>query len=277
MTDAMVNALIERVEGFGYYDLNVKKISESGWKKIISGEQTNEDIFDRSERIYVNRQKITRKFINDLKSTHENLISKDENGKKDYRPFLREAFTEIFKNTGAAVPNDFIIAKLIDNYHQGGYINFFCAAYFEVLFSFNLHSDFYKRKFHISCDDPNCLKFSFSSKIGIHETNDTGRPVRKICNLSSSVEFTLRCKDGNVEYEEGKVLLIIPKKLENYEQNGKSLKDIIIEYFQRFCEIFGFILGIKIEHDLDTLTTKVNGVVLSSNNNKNQEESKSVS
>ncbi|MDR2548187.1 MAG: hypothetical protein LBC34_01635 [Rickettsiales bacterium] len=97
----------------------------------------------------------------------------------------------------------------------------------------------------MSCDDPNCLKFNFSTNKVIH---DDHRGF--ICNLHNSVEFKLKCKNGNVTYKEGKVFLTIPKELRNYKVGGKNLFDIIVEYFQRACEKLGFKFETKIEHSL---------------------------
>ncbi len=67
-------------------------------------------------------------------------------------------------------------------------------------------------------------------------------PEEKICDLSSSLEFTLESQDGKdgIIYKEGKLSLTIPEELKNYKDNGKSLFDIIKEYFQKFCTKLGF-------------------------------------
>lgn len=72
----------------------------------------------------------------------------------------------------------------------------------------------------------------------------------KVCDLSSSIEFTLESQDGkdDVIYKDGKLLLTVPRKLRDYKTDGRSLFDIIKEYFYKFCEKLGFKL--KIEHDL---------------------------
>ena len=83
-----------------------------------------------------------------------------------------------------------------------------------------------------------------------------GNPEEKICDLSSSLEFTLESRDGKdgITYREGKLSLTIPEELKNYKDNGKSLFDIIKEYFQKFCSELGFKheTKIQIEHDLGT-------------------------
>lgn len=79
---------------------------------------------NRTHGLAINGQKITNEFINNLYSNHKNLILRDENGKGNYRPFLRQIFTEMFKHVGAIIPNNSIIEELINNYYQGGYTHF---------------------------------------------------------------------------------------------------------------------------------------------------------
>lgn len=69
----------------------------------------------------------------------------------------------------------------------------------------------------------------------------------KICNLSSSLEFILESQNDkdDIIYKEGKLSLTIPEELKNYKDNGKSLFDIIKEYFQKFCTKLAFKPEIK--------------------------------
>lgn len=81
-------------------------------------------------------------------------------------------------------------------------------------------------------------------------------PEEKICDLSSSLEFTLESQYGEdlVKYGDGKLSLTIPEELKNYKDNGKTLFDTIKEYFQKFCAKLGFKpkAKIQIEHSLGT-------------------------
>ncbi|MFP3033373.1 MAG: hypothetical protein ACEY3M_20490 [Wolbachia sp.] len=84
----------------------------------------------------------------------------------------------------------------------------------------------------------------------------------KVCDLSSSLEFTLHSQDGKdgATYKDGKLSLTVPKRLKDYNIGDKNLFDVIKECFQKLCEKFGF-FKIKIGHDLDK-QLKVNSVEL---------------
>lgn len=239
MSKDMVNALKAQVRGLKYANLRGESITES----------MNSDGFTYlalhiEKDLIINGQKVPRDFINGLYSKHENLISRDENGKKNYRPFLREVFVEMFQYAKAKVPNDSILEELITYYNQFGYIAFLSDNGL-ALRPFSLDCTGGITKINIECHDPNYFKYTFSRENeGIRHFDGT-----KIYDLRSSVEFKLKFQDGNVTYEDGKVSLTIPKELKNYKVNGKNLFDIIVEYFQKFCEKLGFKFETKIEHD----------------------------
>ncbi|MFP3015554.1 MAG: hypothetical protein ACEY3B_04555 [Wolbachia sp.] len=248
MSKEMVNALKAKVKELKHADLIAAAIIPEGWNEINSGHCTYKDLC-RQPDLTINGKTITNEFISNLYSKHKNLIPQDQNSEGDYCPFLKKVFTEMFKHAGAIVPNDSIIEELITNYNQLGYVRFFYTSYSSVFSLESLHLDCNgKRAFRMDCYDPNCLKFSFGMKsipvLGME--ND----FHEVCDLSSLVEFKLKCQDGNVTYEDGKVLLTIPKELKNYKVSGKNLFDIIVEYFQKFCEKLGFKFETKVEHSL---------------------------
>ncbi|OJH30618.1 hypothetical protein Wxf_02945 [Armadillidium vulgare] len=103
-------------------------------------------------------------------------------------------------------------------------------------------------------------------------------PEEKICDLSSSLEFTLESRDGKdvITYKEGKLSLTIPEELKNYKDNGKSLFDIIKEYFETFCAKLGFKheTKIQIEHDLGTqikVSNYLDGTISTTGSDANEE------
>nr|WP_281508651.1 hypothetical protein [Wolbachia endosymbiont (group B) of Pandemis cinnamomeana] len=110
-----------------------------------------------------------------------------------------------------------------------------------------------KKALNIYCTDHNCIKVTSDMAMPITTVDN---PEEKICDLSSSLEFTLESQNDkdDIIYKEGKLSLTIPEELKNYKDNGKSLFDIIKEYFQKFCAELGFKhkTKIQIEHDLGT-------------------------
>jgi len=247
MSKKVVNTLKSEIKKFKYADFKAKTKDE-----VISGKGTYTDL-NRMD-ITINGKSINQKFIIGLYSKHKNLILKDENGKEDYRLLLKEVFREMFMHADATIPNSSIIEELIDNYYQGGYI-------FPAAFIMNQTLDSLKlctmgggstNKQYMSCYQPDCLKLNFSMKY----TNmcDIDMYNEVTCDLSSSVEFKLKCQNENVTYEDGKVLLTIPKELEAYKAGDDSLLDKLtdiinklVEYLKKLCEKLGFKFDTKIE------------------------------
>lgn len=113
-------------------------------------------------------------------------------------------------------------------------------------------------KQYMSCYQPDCLKLSFSMKCTNMCDIDMYNEVTYIetRDLSSSVEFRQKCQDGGVTYEDGKVLLTIPKELEDYKAGDDSLLDKLtdiinklVEYFKKLCEKLGLKFDTRIEYD----------------------------
>ncbi|AGJ98590.1 hypothetical protein wNo_01510 [Wolbachia endosymbiont of Drosophila simulans wNo] len=148
-----------------------------------------------------------------LGTNYAHLLPEKENG--NYRPFAKEIFKEMFRYAEAQVPSDSILEELVTN-----------------------------------CNHQNNVSIRSDMKLPIffHESN--GQFGDKLCDLSSSLEFTLESQDGkgSVVYKDGKFSLTVPLKLRDYKTDSRNLFDIIKEYFYKFCEKLGFKL--KIEHDL---------------------------
>ncbi|MFT4314950.1 MAG: hypothetical protein AB3P11_07915 [Wolbachia pipientis] len=259
MLRKIVNLLKSKVKELKYADLVAKGLSSEGWYEIYSGTQTYKDL-NRCGDITINGQKVTNEFIKELYSKHERLLIRDErSGVGDYRLFLNQVFREMFEHAGAIVPNDSIIKELITNYHQGGYIGFLALHYSEALVPFDLKASCSERiSIDMECNDPNHLRcFSGTESVGVsYFTGECKRPFNKICDLSSSVEFNLKCKGENVTYEDGEVLLTIPKELKDYKAGDDSLLDKLtdiinnlVEYFKKLCEKLGFKFDTKIEYN----------------------------
>lgn len=262
MSKKIVNVLKTKVKGLKYQDLKSPKEIENE-DNISSGHLTYIDLI-REQNLTINGQVITNKFINELCLKHESLILEGENKQNNYRLFLNQVFREMFKHAGAVIPNNSIIEELITNYNQAGYVKFFAVNYhLTEMFELGLHlSCNDERAFCMNCYDPDCLELSFRME-SIPVSNsveyafaEDDRPLYKVCDLSSSVEFKLKYKDGNVTYEDGKVLLTISKALEDYKAGNDSLLDNltdiinkIVEYFKKLCEKLGFKFDTRIEYD----------------------------
>ncbi|WP_375604441.1 hypothetical protein NOX90_02795 [Wolbachia endosymbiont of Anurida maritima] len=99
----------------------------------------------------------------------------------------------------------------------------------------------------INCSDSNSVKVECETP-----TVEVTYSAKKICDISSSLKFTLESQDSTdgIVYKDGTLSLTVPKELKNYKEGGKNLFDIIKEYFQKFCEKLGFKSETKIEHSL---------------------------
>ncbi|WP_264375634.1 hypothetical protein [Wolbachia endosymbiont (group B) of Sphaerophoria taeniata] len=192
---------------------------------------------------------------------HLHLLLKVGDENKNYRPFVKEVFKEMFQYAEASVPNDSILEEIITNCNQAGYEFAVSIPILESsLLEYGLKGEYSKNKtMCIDCADPISTKVKSDMLVSITKFDNPGE---KICDLSTSLEFVLESQDGKdgVTYKDGKLLLTIPKELKNYKGESRNLFDIIKEYFQKFCEKLGFKFEIKtqkIEHDLDD-SLKVN-------------------
>ncbi len=174
---------------------------------------------------------------------------KDEN--KDYRSFAKEVFKKMFRYAGAEVPSDAILEELVTNCNQAGNEAApFIQTQLALGQSFIVENP--KKEINIDCANQNNVRIRSDMRLPILSVKNQVMHGDKICNLSSSLEFTLESQDGKdgIICKEGKLSLTIPEELKNYKDNGKSLFDIIKEYFQKFCAKLGFKpeTKIQIEH-----------------------------
>ncbi|NEV49578.1 hypothetical protein EUZ93_03690 [Wolbachia pipientis] len=175
--------------------------------------------------------------------------------KKDYRALAKEIFKETFRYAGAKVPSDAILEELVTNCNQAGYEAApFIQTQLALRQSFIVENP--KKVINIDCANQNNVRIRSDMRLPILSVKNQVMHGDKICDLSNSLEFTLESQDGEdlVIYGDGKLSLTIPEELKNYKDNGKTLFDIIKEYFQKFCAKLGFKpeTKIQIEHSLGT-------------------------
>ncbi|RDD35204.1 Ankyrin repeat domain protein [Wolbachia endosymbiont of Cylisticus convexus] len=181
----------------------------------------------------------------------------DEN--KNYRPFVKEVFKEMFKYAEAEVPSAPILEELVTNCNQAGYAAGIFIECHSALSNYRLTLQDPDKVMNIDYTGHNNIRVKSDMEIPVTKFDNPGE---KICVLSTSLEFTLESQDGKdgVTHKSGKLSLTVPKELKNYKEGGRNLFDLIREYFQKFCEKLGFKFEIKtqkIEHDLDD-SLKVN-------------------
>ncbi|MGL9718889.1 MAG: hypothetical protein ACR5K9_09875 [Wolbachia sp.] len=90
-----------------------------------------------------------------------------------------------------------------------------------------------KKTINIGCNNPNDVKVRSDMILPILFQKSDGTLGEKVCDLSSSLEFTLESQDwkNGLTYKDGKLSLTIPRKLRDYKIDGRNLFDIIQEYF----------------------------------------------
>ncbi|WP_353275310.1 hypothetical protein [Wolbachia endosymbiont (group A) of Pipizella viduata] len=197
---------------------------------------------------------------------------KDEN--KDYRSFAKEVFKKMFRYAGAEVPSNAILEELVTNCNQAGYEAApFIQTQLALGQSFIVENP--KKVINIDCANQNNVRIRSDMRLPILSVKNQVMHGDKICDLSNSLEFTLESQDGKdfVTYRDGKLSLTIPKELKNYKDNGKSLFDIIKEYFQKFCAKLGFKpeTKIQIEHSLGTQSNYLDGTISTTGSDANKE------
>lgn len=190
---------------------------------------------------------------------HMHLLLKVGDENKNYRPFVKEVFKEMFKYAEAEVPSAPILEELVTNCNQAGYLAGIFIEYHSALSNYRLTTQDPDKVMNIDYTDHNNIRVKSDMEIPVIKFDNPGE---KICGLSTSLEFTLESQDGKdgVTYKDGKLSLTVPKELKNYKEGDRNLLSIIREYFQKFCEKLGFKFEMetqKIEHDLDDLP-KVN-------------------
>ncbi len=195
---------------------------------------------------------------------------RDEN--KDYRSFAKEVFKKMFRYAGAEVPSNAILEELVTNCNQAGYGAGIFNESHAALSSCSLTPHNPKKALNIYCTDHNHIKVRYDMAMPITTVDN---PEEKICNLPSSLEFIIESHDGEdfATHSDGKLLLTIPEELKNYKDNGKTLFDIIKEYFQKLCAKLGFKseTKIQIEHSFGAQSNYLDGTISTTGSDANKE------
>ncbi|BET32772.1 MULTISPECIES: hypothetical protein [Wolbachia] len=189
----------------------------------------------------------------DLGKEHTHLLPKEGDKNKSYRAFAKEVFKEIFEYANAQVPSDSILEELVTNCNQAGYE---AGVFIESQFALSQHSLKIlspKKVINIYYVDQNNVSVRSDMTLPILSQESDVQLGDKVCDLSSSLEFTLESQDGkdDVIYKDGKLSLTVPRKLRDYKIDGRSLFDTIKEYFYKFCEKLGFKFEVEIEHNFE--------------------------
>ncbi|VVC31026.1 Hypothetical protein CINCED_3A007168 [Cinara cedri] len=242
---------------FGRIDfvINEKKIDRTLIYSLKEGVQFNksnsDNIFDNLWKDHYENPHISNgqktasykeefeKFYNIGKELAARLpIANDKN--RYYRLFAKEIFKEMFKYTNdeTSIPNDAILDELITNCNQGGYIGALYSdnkPYYHLMVTHNLMVNS-NPILHINCKTQDNVIVSLNEKVTI-------TPIgikKKICDFSSSLNFTLESKDGkNITCKDGKFSLAVPTRLKSYNVNNKNFFYAIRDCFQKLCEKFG--------------------------------------
>ncbi len=184
---------------------------------VKSGNTAYQDLY-RTDFFVINDRTIDNSFI-------KGLYDKYNEG-DDKRLFAKYVFTEIFKHAKAEVPNDSLIEELTTSCNQAGYMAFLAIRIHSMLIKYQvLSSDSCKKIMYIDCSDENYVRINYKSSMVVRNSYN---PEKKICELDSLLRFTLKFHNGEVEYENGKVTLIIPEEL---KAGRESLLDDINERF----------------------------------------------
>jgi|GEM_PF-1800711 len=190
---------------------------------------------------------------------YKHLLPKEEGESKNYRPFAKEVFKEMFEYAKARAPSDSVLEELVTNCNQSGYE---AAIFMHVKDKFIQHSFMPvspKRVMKIDCTDQNNVRIRSDLEMPIYVFKRDGKLGGKAFDLPSSLEFTLESQDGKdgVTYKEGKLLFTVSQELENYHTTNKeeqlqsddtvkkSLLDVIIESFLILIEKF---VGTKLKN-----------------------------
>lgn len=174
----------------------------------------------------INGKKIEHDLILRLYGQYNYLISSN-----DCSLFAMQVLTEMFKDVEAKIPeaktpNDLILEELVTNCN--GYNGSFHRQLHNTFIDCGLVLRGTEESINIECNDSNCVSIKYNPSIPVSNFDNM---EEKICELNCSLEFTLESQNGKVEYTNGKVELIIPKKLTNYSNSVNILIDKIKEHF----------------------------------------------
>ncbi|MFP3035972.1 MAG: hypothetical protein ACEY3A_03040 [Wolbachia sp.] len=226
----------------------ISTLIEGVWKQY-SWRELKHSLIDKGTNVYGKK----------LYSSEEQvfLLKKEVKKNNNYRQIAKKIFKEMFQYAKATVPSNSILEELVTNcnqcsYYGGGLVTNVLAP---ALFPHELMLQS-QGTIHINCINRNCVSIKSDNEISITDTklltHDCDSKEAVICQLNDSLEFTLESQDGKdgITYKKGKLSLTIPKELESYQDGGKSLFDVIKEYFQKFCEKLGFKFEAKIKQNL---------------------------
>ncbi|WP_264730620.1 hypothetical protein [Wolbachia endosymbiont (group B) of Episyrphus balteatus] len=240
---------------------------ENGLRKAWDEHSKNEKTPDNKKTDQYKKK--FEKFYN-LGTDYAHLLPKEENG--NYRLFTKAVFKEIFERAKAQVPSDSILGELVTNCNQAGYEAVIHAGFQDELFQHSFMMANPTKVISIDCISPNNVSVKSDMTLPILFQKSDGKCGDKVCDLSSSLEFTLESQDGkdDVIYKNGKLSLTVPRKLRDYKTDGISLFDIIKEYFYKFCEKLGFKFEVEIEHDLGDPMSYLEEVALPIHSNEHE-------
>ncbi|WP_353284821.1 hypothetical protein [Wolbachia endosymbiont (group A) of Lasioglossum fulvicorne] len=250
-----------QAEKFDYKALKAKAKTEEGLHEISCGLLAFKDI-NRMDFV-INGKSISRDLIAELYKEHDSLLPKSEGENKDYRPFARKVFKEMFKYAGAQVPSDHILEELVINCNQAGYESIYSPFIVELLGKHELLMGVNSNDRKVLID---CKKDSDSVRVECRTltipVKVLGGKNRATCDMSFSLEFTIESQNDkdDVTYKDGKLSLTIPEELKNFPvvnemQQGKSLFDIIKEiFFQLIEKVFGHTNDIEVIEEDGTIT-----------------------
>ncbi len=219
-------------------------------KSANSGEQAHRDI-PRSKFI-INGKEISTEVIKQLYKKHESLDPNLEKIKKDYRPFAREIFKEMFIEASAPIPVSSILDEMVTNCHQAGYENIY-RLLLDGFCKHNSHLNISDKKIYINCENSDSINFECSSNTitVIDFAKDSE------CDISFSIKFTLASDQNKIRYRNGEMHLVFPEELKIGDQTNRNLIDIIKEIFYELVEKFFGRCQVKEEGNIVKMTSKL--------------------
>ncbi|WCR53013.1 MAG: hypothetical protein PG981_000035 [Wolbachia endosymbiont of Ctenocephalides orientis wCori] len=200
-------------------------LSESFYNTLRADKSSDQAMQDDllKTSFVINGTKIDHHFILRLYGQYNYLISSN-----DHSLFAMQIFTEMFKRVEAKTPNDLILKELVTNCNPAGYGGSFHRQLHNTFIEQRLVLFGTEESINIECNDSNCVSIKYHPSIPISHFDNM---EEKMCELNCSLEFTLESQNGEIQYINGKVGLIIPKKLTNYSNNVNILIDKIKEHF----------------------------------------------
>jgi hypothetical protein len=171
-----------------------------------------------------------------------------KNQDENHRLFAKEVFKKMFEYAQAQVPSDSILEELITNCNQAGYEGALFTQIGPSKYGLMLQNPV--KVINIDCTDINHITVKSDMVIPVVKFDN---PEKKLGELPSSLGFTLESQDGkdDIIYKGGKLSFTVSRKLRDYKIDGRSLFDIIKEYFYTFCEKLGFKFETEIEHSFE--------------------------